>query len=62
MTSAAGTTNVRALRRTPADAADGELIVRIGKGDREAFDVLYRRFARAVLGLALRRLGDRGRA
>jgi RNA polymerase sigma-70 factor (ECF subfamily) len=62
MTSAAGTTNVRALPRRAADASDGELIVRIGWGDREAFDVLYRRFARPVLGLALHRLGDRGRA
>ena len=41
---------------------DGELIERIGVGDRDAFDELYRRYARAVLGLALRRLGDRGRA
>jgi RNA polymerase sigma-70 factor, ECF subfamily len=62
MTSAAGTTNVRALRRSAADASDGELIVRIGWGDREAFELLYRRFARPVLGLALHRLGDRGRA
>jgi RNA polymerase sigma-70 factor (ECF subfamily) len=62
MTSAAGMTNVRALRRSAADAGDGELIERIGWGDREAFEVLYRRYARPVLGLALHRLGDRGRA
>jgi RNA polymerase sigma-70 factor (ECF subfamily) len=43
-------------------ASDGELIERVGEGDRDAFDELYRRYARAVLGLALRRLGDRGRA
>jgi RNA polymerase sigma-70 factor (ECF subfamily) len=41
---------------------DGELIERIADGDRESFDELYRRYARPVLGLALRRLGDRGRA
>ena len=44
------------------ELTDGELIERIAAGDRDAFDELYRRFARAVLGLALRRLGDRGRA
>jgi RNA polymerase sigma-70 factor, ECF subfamily len=42
--------------------SDGELIERIAGGDRPAFDELYRRYSRAVLGLALRRLGDRGRA
>jgi len=41
---------------------DGELLERVGVGDRTAFEELYRRYARAVLGLALRRLGDRGRA
>lgn len=41
---------------------DGQLIARIADGDRPAFEELYRRYARAVLGLALRRLGDRGRA
>jgi RNA polymerase sigma-70 factor (ECF subfamily) len=45
-----------------ADLTDGELIERVGKGDREAFEELYRRYTRPVLGLALRRLGDRGRA
>ena len=42
--------------------SDGELIERIADGDRPAFEELYRRYARPVLGLALRRLGDRGRA
>ena len=42
--------------------SDRQLIERVGGGDRRAFDELYRRYARAVLGLALRRLGDRGRA
>ena len=61
--------DVRARARNPkarATAAeqcsDGELLVRIAGGDREAFDVLYRRFVRPVFALALRRLGDRGRA
>jgi len=44
------------------DASDGELIQRSGAGDRSAFEQLYRRYARSVYGLALRRLGDRGRA
>lgn len=42
--------------------SDEELLTRIGRGDRAAFEELYRRYARSVLGLALRRLGDRGRA
>jgi RNA polymerase sigma-70 factor (ECF subfamily) len=41
---------------------DGELLERIASGDRQAFDEIYRRYARAVFGLALRRLADRGRA
>jgi RNA polymerase sigma-70 factor (ECF subfamily) len=41
---------------------DGELIARVGEGDPSAFEVLYRRYARPVFALALRRLGDRGRA
>src|SRR6476619_5046378 len=44
------------------EASDGELILRTGNGDRNAFEVLYRRYARSVFGLARRRLGDRGRA
>src|SRR5690242_16956578 len=44
------------------EATDGELILRTGNGDRGAFEVLYKRYARPVFGLALRRLGDRGRA
>jgi RNA polymerase sigma-70 factor, ECF subfamily len=44
------------------DLSDGELIARVGSGDRGAFETLYRRYARPVFGLALRRLGDRGRA
>ena len=41
---------------------DGELIQRAATGDRSAFEDLYQRYARPVFGLALRRLGDRGRA
>jgi RNA polymerase sigma-70 factor (ECF subfamily) len=55
----------RARERQPPAAehcSDGELLQRIADGDREAFDVLYRRFVRPVFALALRRLGDRGRA
>jgi RNA polymerase sigma-70 factor, ECF subfamily len=42
--------------------SDAELIQRTGAGDRTAFEKLYKRYARPVFGLALRRLGDRGRA
>ena len=45
-----------------AELTDGNLIERVGDGDRDAFEELYRRYTRPVLGLALRRLGDRGRA
>ena len=45
-----------------AALSEGALIERVGAGDRDAFDELYRRYFRPVLGLALRRLGDRGRA
>jgi RNA polymerase sigma-70 factor (ECF subfamily) len=38
---------------------DGELLSQIAQRDRKAFEELYRRYARAVFGLALRRLGDR---
>ena len=50
------------LPMTEREASDGELIQRIGDGDRDAFESLYRRYARPVFGLALRRLRDRGRA
>lgn len=41
---------------------DSDLLERTGAGDRAAFEELYRRYSRPVLGLALRRLGDRGTA
>src|SRR6266540_2584047 len=40
----------------------GELLCRIAELDLEAFEILYRRYARPVYGLALRRLRDRERA
>jgi len=47
----------------PAEQApDTELLVRVAKRDREAFEVLYRRYIRSVFGLALQRLRDRERA
>jgi RNA polymerase sigma-70 factor (ECF subfamily) len=45
-----------------ADASDGDLLVRVGDRDREAFELLYQRYVRSVFGLALRRLRDRQRA
>jgi RNA polymerase sigma-70 factor (ECF subfamily) len=50
------------LRTIETVTTDGELIQRVAGGDRVAFEELYRRYSRAVFGLALRRLGDRGRA
>ena len=44
------------------EVTDGTLIERIAGHEREAFEELYHRYARSVLGLALRRIGDRGRA
>ena len=49
----------RVEQRVPTDE---ELLARIARGDQGAFELLYRRYVRPVLGLALRRLGDRGRA
>jgi RNA polymerase sigma-70 factor (ECF subfamily) len=51
-----------AAREDVGVVSDGELIQRTGAGDRDAFELLYRRHARPVFGLALRRLGDSGRA
>ena len=47
---------------TPAAVSDGDLLVAIAAGDHEAFEELHGRYRRALLGLALSRLGDRGRA
>jgi RNA polymerase sigma-70 factor (ECF subfamily) len=48
--------------RSAPHAGDGDLIVRCANGDERAFEELYARYARAVFGLALNRLRDRGRA
>jgi RNA polymerase sigma-70 factor (ECF subfamily) len=53
---------VREADRSPEECSDGELVVRIAHGDVGAFDLLYRRYVRSVMGLALRRLGERERA
>jgi RNA polymerase sigma-70 factor, ECF subfamily len=50
--------SVQAERRV----TDGDLLQRIADGDNAAFDILYRRFARPLYGLALRMLRDRTRA
>jgi RNA polymerase sigma-70 factor (ECF subfamily) len=44
------------------ELTDSELLRRVGNGDGGAFETLYRRYARPVFGLAMRRLGDRTRA
>ena len=43
----------------PLRDPDGELVVRVARGDRGAFEALYERYVRPVYALALRRLGDR---
>src|SRR5438046_222011 len=58
------------LRAVPAPSpeaaedgtSDADLLVRVGERDRVAFEELYHRYVRSVMGLALRRLRDRGRA
>ena len=51
-------TNPEPFVEDPA-MSDGDLIRRVARQDANAFEALYRRFARPVFGLALRRLGDR---
>ena len=48
--------------RVDAEISDADLITQVARQDESAFAELYRRYARSVLGLALRRIGDRGRA
>ena len=48
--------------RAERGLTDGDLISRVARRDANAFELLYRRYARPVFGLALRRLGDRMRA
>ena len=45
-----------------ARASDSQLIQRAATGDRPALETLYVRYSRPIFGMALRRLGDRGRA
>src|SRR5581483_5355197 len=54
---------VRSINEVSAfNPTDEELLERVGRRDHDAFEALYKRYSRSVLGLALRRLGDRGRA
>jgi RNA polymerase sigma-70 factor, ECF subfamily len=46
----------------PDRATDADLLGRIAARDRGAFETLYGRYARPLYGLAVRMLGDRGRA
>lgn len=57
-----GAVPLRSAEAAARTDGDGALLVRIAAGDRDAFERLYRKYVRAVFGLALRRLGDRGRA
>jgi len=50
-----------AVRAEPRET-DGHLLQRIADGDSDAFESLYHRYARPLLGLALRMLRDRSRA
>jgi RNA polymerase sigma-70 factor (ECF subfamily) len=46
----------------PVGGTDTALLVRVADRDREAFELLYKRYVRSIFGLALRRLRDRQRA
>ena len=58
------------LRAVPApveapaesDPSDALLLARVANADRDAFELLYRRYVRSIFGLALRRLRDRAQA
>lgn len=62
--------DVPRLRAAPApvgdvpedDPSDETLLLRVADSDREAFEVLYHRYVRSILGLALRKLRDRAEA
>ena len=54
--------NDRPTATPSSDATDAQLLVRVAERDREAFELLYHRYVRSMLGLALRRLRDRQRA
>ena len=53
-------TRCRAVRGPLGE--DERLLAQVAEGDHAAFEVLYRRYARPVLALAQRRLGDAGKA
>ena len=50
------------MLRDRATGEDERLLERVAGGDHDAFEILYRRYARPVLALAQRRLGDSGKA
>ncbi len=52
----------RPLVSRPDPDSDAALLGRIAERDGAAFEDLYRRYARPIYGLAVRLLGDRGRA
>ena len=56
------TARLAVVPRGYASGEDELLLERIADGDHDAFEILYRRYARPVLALAQRRLGDAGRA
>jgi RNA polymerase sigma-70 factor (ECF subfamily) len=45
-----------------ADPSDETLLLRVADSDREAFEMLYHRYVRAIVGLAHRKLRDRAQA
>ena len=55
-------TETRTAFGVESQVSDGELMLRIGRGDAEAFEEIYHRFARPILALARRRLSDSGKA
>ena len=44
------------------DPSDEVLLLRVAESDREAFEILYHRYVRSILGLAQRKLRDRAQA
>jgi RNA polymerase sigma-70 factor (ECF subfamily) len=52
------------LAEAPPEAgpSDAALLARVANADRDAFEVLYRRYVRSIFGFALRRLRDRSQA
>jgi RNA polymerase sigma-70 factor, ECF subfamily len=59
---AEATTGADPMSARPERTPDADLLNAVGAGDRDAFEQLYHRYARAVFGYALRRLGDRDTA